>query len=72
LVLHRKRYWGDETRRVRCARNWHVCGRTAYRALMEKPGETRSLVRTRKRWKHNIKIDFQEIRFEGVEFIGVA
>jgi hypothetical protein len=37
-----------------------------------KAGEKRSLVRTRKRWKHNIKIDLQEIRFEGMDFIDVA
>jgi len=37
--------------------------RTAYRVLMEKPGEKRPLERTRKRWKNNINIDLQEIRF---------
>jgi hypothetical protein len=37
--------------------------RTAYRVLMEKPGGKRPLERTRKRWKHNINTDLQEIQF---------
>ena len=40
--------------------------------LMEKPGEKRPLERTRKRRKHNINMDLQEIRFEGVDLVDVA
>jgi hypothetical protein len=46
--------------------------RTAYRVLMEKPGEKRPLERRRKRWKHNINMDLQEIRFEGADLVDVA
>jgi hypothetical protein len=46
--------------------------RTTYRILMEKPGETRPLERTRKRWKHNINIDLQDTRYEGVDLVDVV
>jgi len=37
-----------------------------------KAGEQRPLERTRKRWKHNINMDLQEIRFEGVDLVDMA
>lgn len=46
--------------------------RTAYRVLMKKPGEKRPLEKTRKRWKHNINMDLQEILFEDVELVDVG
>jgi hypothetical protein len=34
-----------------------------YRALVEKPERKRPLVRPRRRWGDNIKIDLQEVRW---------
>jgi hypothetical protein len=39
--------------------------RGAYRILVEKPQEKRALVRPRRRWEDNIKINLQEVEWEG-------
>ena len=74
MIHHTKRYWADDPKRVIWAGNtacmWEK--RTAYKVFMEKPGEKRPLERTRKRWKYNINMDLQEIRFEGVDLVDVA
>jgi hypothetical protein len=46
--------------------------RNAYRLLVGKPKEKRPLVRPRRRWVDNIKIDFLEIGWGGVDWIGLA
>jgi hypothetical protein len=37
--------------------------RVAYRFLVGKPERTRPLVRPRRRWEDNIKMDLQEVRW---------
>jgi len=43
----------------------HVWGerRVAYRVLLGKPERMRPLVRSRRRWEDNIKMDLQEVRW---------
>jgi hypothetical protein len=36
------------------------------------PGRKKPLVRPRRRWENNIKIDIQEVGCEGVDWIDVA
>jgi hypothetical protein len=40
--------------------------------LAGKPEGKRPLVRPRSRWEDNIKIDLQEVGFEGMEWINLA
>jgi hypothetical protein len=37
--------------------------RSEYRILVGKPEERKSLVRPRRRWKNNIKIDLQDVEW---------
>jgi hypothetical protein len=46
--------------------------RGVYRVLMGKPEENRPLGRPRRRWEDNIKIDLQEVRFGGMDWIELA
>jgi hypothetical protein len=46
--------------------------RNAYRLLVGKPEGKRPLGRPRRRWVHNIKMDFLEIGWGGVDWIGLA
>jgi hypothetical protein len=46
--------------------------RNAYRILERKPEGKRPLVRQRCRWVDNIKIDFREIGWDGVDWIDLA
>jgi hypothetical protein len=46
--------------------------RNAYRLLVEKSEGTRPLGRPRRRWVCNIKMDFLEIGWGGVDWIGLA
>jgi hypothetical protein len=46
--------------------------RNAYRLLMLKPEETRSLRRPRRRWMDNIKMGLGEIYLDGVNWIGLT
>ena len=43
-----------------------------YRVLVEKPEGNRSLGRPKRGWEDNIKMDLQEVGFEGVNWIDVA
>jgi hypothetical protein len=46
--------------------------RGAYRALVGKPVGWRPLVRTRRRWKDNIKIDLRVVGWWGIDWIDLA
>jgi hypothetical protein len=46
--------------------------RNVYRLLVGKPRGKRLLGRPRRRWVDNIKMDFLEIGFGGVDWIGLA
>jgi hypothetical protein len=46
--------------------------RGVYRVLVEKPGGQRPLGRPRRRWEDNIKMDVQEVEFEGMDWIELA
>jgi hypothetical protein len=45
--------------------------RKAYRILVGKPEEKRPLGRPRCRWVDNIKIDFRETGWDGMDWIGL-
>jgi hypothetical protein len=47
-------------------------GRGVYRVLVRKTEGKRPPGRPRHRWKVNIKMDFQEGGFEGMDWIGLA
>jgi hypothetical protein len=46
--------------------------RNAYRLLVGKPEGNKSLGKPRRRWVDNIKMDVKEIRWGGVDWIGLA
>jgi len=46
--------------------------RGIYRILVGKPEGKKPLVRTRRRWEDNIKMDLQEVGCGGVDWIEVA
>ena len=45
---------------------------SAYRVLVGRPEGKRPLLRPRRRWEDNIKMDVQEVGCEGVEWIDLA
>jgi hypothetical protein len=47
-------------------------GRGAYRILVGRPEGWRPLGRPRHRWEDNIKMDFQEVGWEGMDWIDMA
>jgi hypothetical protein len=47
-------------------------GRGAYRILVGRPEGRRPLGRPRHRWKDNIKMDLQEVRWGGMDWIDMA
>jgi hypothetical protein len=47
-------------------------GRGAYRVLVGRPEGRRPLGRPKRRWKDNIKMDLQEVGWEGVDWIDMA
>jgi hypothetical protein len=53
-----------------------ACGtngkRRAYRIFVGKPERKRPLGRTRRRWVDNIKINFREIGWDGMDWIDLA
>jgi hypothetical protein len=48
-----------------------MVGKNAYRLLMGKPVEKRSLGRVARRWINNIKMDIGEISLSDVDWIGL-
>jgi hypothetical protein len=46
--------------------------RNAYRILLGKPEKKRPLGRPRRRWVDNIKMDFREIGWDGVDSIDMT
>jgi hypothetical protein len=46
--------------------------RNTYRILVGKSEEKRPLGRPRRRWVDNIKIDYREIRWDGMDWIDLA
>jgi hypothetical protein len=46
--------------------------RNAYRILVAKPERKRPLGRPRGRWENNIKMDFREIGWGGMDWIDLA
>jgi hypothetical protein len=46
--------------------------RSAYRILVEKPEGKRPLRRFRRRWEDNIRMDFREIGWRGMDWIHLA
>jgi hypothetical protein len=46
--------------------------RIVYKVLLGKPEGRRPLGRSRRRWEDNIKMDLQEVGFEGMDWIDVA
>jgi hypothetical protein len=47
-------------------------GRGVYRVLVRRPEGKRPLVRPRRRWEDNIKIDLREIGIDGANWIQLA
>jgi hypothetical protein len=62
-----------KSRRMRLGRayNTNEEKRIACRILVEKPEGNRPLGRPRRRWVDNIKIDFREIGWDGINWINV-
>jgi hypothetical protein len=52
--------------------SWNGEGRGVYRVLVGKPEGKRLLGRSRHRQEDNIKMDLQEVGFEGMDLIGLA
>jgi hypothetical protein len=50
----------------------HGENRGVYRVLVGKPEGKRPLGRTRRRWYNNMRMDLQELRGKGIEWIDVA
>jgi len=46
--------------------------RGVYRVLLGKPEGRRPLVRPRRRWVYNIRMDLQEVGYGYVDWIGLA
>ena len=46
--------------------------RGAYRVLVGKPEGKSPLRRPRRRWEHNIRVDLQEVGWEGKDWIDLA
>jgi hypothetical protein len=46
--------------------------RNAYRILVGRPKGRRPLGRPRRRWVDNIKMDFRDIRWDGMDWIDLA
>jgi hypothetical protein len=46
--------------------------RSAYKVLIGKPERRRPLGRPRRRWEDNMKVDFREVRWGDIDWIGLA
>jgi hypothetical protein len=65
IIRSRRMRWAGHVTRIGKKRN-------AYRLLVGKPEGKRPLGRPRRRWVDNIKMDFLEIGWGGVNWIGLA
>ena len=58
-----------ENNKVRSACSTYGESRGDYRVLVGKPERKRPIGRPRRRWEDNIKMDLQEVRCEGMDWI---
>jgi hypothetical protein len=65
MIKSRRMRWAGHVARMGEKRN-------AYTILVGKPEGKRPLGRTRRRWVDNIKIDFREIGWDGMDWIDLA
>ena len=67
-------FWVIKSRRMRWEGHVARMGerRSVYGVLVGKPERKRPLVRPRRRWEDNIKMDLQEVRCEGRDCIDLA
>jgi hypothetical protein len=65
MIKSRRMRWAGHVAQMRAKRN-------AYRILVGNPEGTRPLERPRHRWMDNIKIDFREIGWVGMDWIDLA
>jgi hypothetical protein len=65
MIKSRRMKWAGHVARIEEKRD-------AYRILVGKPEGTRPLERTRRRWEDNIKMDFREIEWGGIDWIDLA
>jgi hypothetical protein len=65
MIKSRRMRWAGHVARMGETRN-------AYRILVEKPEGNRPLGRPRRRWVDNIKMDFREIGWDGMDWIYLA
>jgi hypothetical protein len=56
---------------MRCVKHVAPIGKGAYRGLVGKPERSRPLVRLRRRWQYNTKMDPQEVGW-GIDWIDLA
>jgi hypothetical protein len=65
IMKSRRMRWADHAARI-------VEKRNAYRLLVGKPEEKRPLLRPRRRWVGNIRMDLGEVGWGDVDWIGLA
>jgi hypothetical protein len=65
IIKSRRMRWAAHVPRIGEKRN-------AYKLLVGKPQGKRPLVRPRRRWVHNIKMEILEIVWGGMDWIGLA
>jgi len=51
---------------------WYEWRRDAYRVLVRRPERRRPIARQRGRWEDNIKMDLEEVLWEGMNWNGMA
>jgi hypothetical protein len=62
MIKSRKKKWAGHVTRLGEEKN-------VYRILVGKPDGKRSMGRSRRRWVDNMKIDFREIEWDGMDWI---
>jgi hypothetical protein len=74
ILLLLTKHSANETKKNKmggtCGAYWGL--KTAYRDLVERPYGRRPLGRARNRWLGNIKMDFHEVGWRGLEWIALA
>jgi hypothetical protein len=71
-LLINKYYSGDQIKKNEVGGACSTYGRLAYMILVERPEGRRPLGRPRRRWEDNIKMDLQEVGWEGEDWIDMA